>query len=103
MNKDKQKELDDKFKKDVVDSLPDFIPDENKIDIADICNDIVDLLDGRLTNNTIAALGLLEKYYKGMMFSRMFKNSLGVVVKELNEPLETITEDETSIKSETIH
>lgn len=98
MNNDEKKKLDDKFKKDVIDRLPDYIPDIHKIDIANICSDVMDFLEGKKTKNTIIALDFLSNFYKANIISKMSKYTMGDLFKELKEIVEAIKEDETSIK-----
>lgn len=103
MNKDKDKKIDDKFKKYIIESLPEFVPDKNKIDIANICSDVVDLLDNRQTNNTIVALDILGNYYRGMFFNEISKEYLDSSLKELNDLLENFVQDNFHNKSEAVH
>lgn len=100
MNKDEKKKRDDKFKKEIIDALPDFVPDKNKIDIANICSDVVDLLQDKQTNNTVIALEILKGYYKDMFMSRISKDLFGSLEKELSNYL---TEDDAKEPSGTIH
>lgn len=85
MNKDEKKRLDDRFKKNIIDDLPEFIPDENKKDIAEICSDVVDFLDGKKTNNTIVALDILKKYYTGSILKNINVELMASIVKDLEE------------------
>lgn len=91
MNKDEKKKLDDEFKKNVIESLPDYIPDENKINIADIASDVCDLLYGRQTNNTIVALNVLGRYYMNSLMGRVLSSSeVGDIEEHAKDMSETI-------------